>query len=267
MFYQNNITSLVTVPNNGKTLNNLHDVIEFGYTIIWSRDTSLSLPHKRFYIDFQLYGVANKINNSFLLISGRQSLFLARSGKLESYALITSEKLIERDKGNTEKTIREHSVSNITAKCNIVPEGFHQKSYHWVVSGVNLPWLILSMERIKQAGLNNKWEDWSVLANKLYHKTLLGTKDSALESDNINSTHLVGIFLLGIFANVFGVIVLFCEYISIYDLSLSLVKDYFKSLPYRSNCMLEKVKFVLEYNFRTYLAYTRKLVKYIFNLV
>lgn len=202
-------------------------------------------PEKRFYIDFQLYRIAHKINESFIVTSVLPSKFLARSGKLKEYATMGTEKTIQRDLGYLEKMITRFSKNNSTGKCYIVPEGFHPSYYYWHVLGVNRPWLLLSMQRMKQAGLEAKWNDWSTWAARMHHKLYLGGDRSTTESEYINGSQLFCIFLLLIYLEVLGLLVLFFECLSIYNLSFLKFKESLNFILEQLRSKMAQIQYVL----------------------
>lgn len=221
ILYQDSLTSLITVPYKPITLTNLYEVIESGYKIIFLQNGDLIPPEERYFVDFHLYDIAHKINESFKGTLLPPMEFLANNGELENYAIIASETSIQQDKGYLEKVI---TKTKKTSKCHSVPEGFHPRSYYWIISTVNRPYLILSIQIIKQAGLDLKWDAWALWASQLFHKISQGATSGPPKPDAISVSQFSEILLLGALLQGFALLILVCEWLSEHNLYFCVVK-------------------------------------------
>lgn len=73
------------------------------------------------------------------------------------------------------------------------------------------------MQRIKEAGLIEKWDNWSLYASKVYYNISANVARGHSQPDNINMDQLRVVLILGILLQAFGICILFCEWISTYD--------------------------------------------------
>ncbi|CAL8128423.1 unnamed protein product [Orchesella dallaii] len=155
-FYQNTITSLVTVATPDYPMKNLRELIHKDYKILFKK-TEI---HANFRNQFRFLKIEDRINSSFIetntsLTTKVIAQYYRQNNKM---AVLVREANSERLKQKIQNDITKY-VKFSDTKCYVISESFMPGFYYWQIYTNNLPWLKISMSRMTNAGLAIFWEN------------------------------------------------------------------------------------------------------------
>ncbi|CAL8116184.1 unnamed protein product [Orchesella dallaii] len=153
-FYGNEITSLMVSPPGWVGYQSLKQILEDGYKIIFQNSTE----YKTDIYDetFKRMGLHSKMNNSFRFVSD-----FANAQSNANYLTNHSEKNIlieDTDAVLYSKFLIEEKLVNQNVSCHIIPEKVVPSSLFRIFYTVNRYWMMINVQRMKDAGLDVKWE-------------------------------------------------------------------------------------------------------------
>lgn len=188
-FYQNQITSLAVAPEPKKLPENLKQVVQSGYKIMFY-DTPRFSPLEQYKQEFKKFGILKELQTAFYLTNlssgGYMDICSVELSKGNSVArLKRSEEVFKRSEKESELKF---NAGRATAEinCNIVPAGMKPTLLLWHMFTANRPWLITSIQRLIDAGLSIKWNNWSEYLSELLWQKRYGRNNSERSPDTIN---------------------------------------------------------------------------------
>ncbi|CAL8128469.1 unnamed protein product [Orchesella dallaii] len=208
-FYENTITSLVTVATPEHPMKNLQDLVKNDYKFLWS---NLSGDFRTTYrTEFRFSKVEDRINSSFVVLE--KNVSLTRAVFFEYYyqnnkvALLTPKFAGENYRRIFQVELN-RKLEYASAKCFVTPESFSPESYYWNIYTNNLHWLKITISRITNAGLNSFWDQRSNRLTDLLNK--LPDDKHVSNADVINLQKLLPVIIL--FSSVYlsaGIVLVF----------------------------------------------------------
>lgn len=210
------ITSTVLVPELPKIYNSIKEILDAGYKILWYARTTFFFSESYFGKSFESRGIpfykvkhyfetvpshlqenvtthAAYLAKTFALLVFTRSLNMWIRGIEQNLANRTTEKQGKLDRYSF------HAVPDIIASLPFF-EDFHV---------VNRDWMVETLERIRESGLDNKWDDWSNWAYK-FHMEDIGSYQKT--SNYIDINNLYAIFLCWAGLNGFAGLMCLLEY-------------------------------------------------------
>ncbi|CAL8116186.1 unnamed protein product [Orchesella dallaii] len=154
-FYGNEITSLMVSPPVWVGYQSLKQILEDGYKIIIENSTEYKID--LYDETFKRMDLHSKMNNSFR--------FVSEFGDVPSrvkYLTNFSEKntiIQDSDSAVHSKFGFEKKLVNQNVSCHIVPEKVVPSPSFRIFYTVNRYWMMINVQRMKDAGLDVKWED------------------------------------------------------------------------------------------------------------
>ncbi|CAL8092305.1 unnamed protein product [Orchesella dallaii] len=164
--YENDILSLVSTKYPPRRIETLEELLDLGYKIL----NSVGYPEKKYEMDFKLSNVVDRINTSFyyvspvpLDISGSIgfSKYLKKSNEKQRFAAIASDLSLHNHKSVYQQEIIDQGGSPNT-KCHHVPQRISKSILFSDIYTVNMYWLKQSLSKMREAGLKDKWDEWSL---------------------------------------------------------------------------------------------------------
>ncbi|CAL8092301.1 unnamed protein product [Orchesella dallaii] len=164
--YENDILSLVSTKYPPRRIETLVELLDSGYKIL----TSGGYPEKKYEMDFKLSNVVDRINTSFyyvppvpLDLTGGVGFaeYLKESNEKQRFAAIASDISLHNHKSIYQKEIIDQGGSPNT-KCDHVPQRICKSIMFSDIYTVNMYWLKQSLSKMREAGLKDKWDEWSL---------------------------------------------------------------------------------------------------------
>ncbi|CAL8088357.1 unnamed protein product [Orchesella dallaii] len=161
--YENVITSCVTAPLPAKAYENLKELLDGGYKILWFSHYS-SLPYGAFERDFVTLGIPHKINSSFHEVPGTNVSIRRKSRYLsKKFAIIDDSRTADTSRIGIQMTIKKEVLTDksIDLQCHKVKKKSRPRLLHWEIYTMNRHWLIKSLQRLEDSGLPARWDEWA----------------------------------------------------------------------------------------------------------
>lgn len=162
--YENEITSILTVPPGLLEYKSLSDLIDANYKILYNEN--INNPAKTMYDDFVLRGLENKINQSFMIrseIATNLSRILQHLMSSESYLKYVV--CPDTEEADSLKLSFEVYINEIfkrkTYECRTIKEELQSEASYTRVFTPNRFWMLISHRRIQEAGLGSYWGKYS----------------------------------------------------------------------------------------------------------
>lgn len=216
--YQNGIVSLTIAPEEHKPLRDLKDVLDYGYKLLRHRNDPQT-PRSLFEWDFREYGILDRLESSFhSTFVDPIVLYMLGMISMENHALLSQT-------GRHAKQMMETGFNGYgfggkpgITNCFIVPKGIQAVSLYWLIETVNRPWLMLSMQQLKEAGLPGKWDEW-----RLVHTEYEGGKENAKKKmketpDVVWLSKISPILAVGALLNSIGLAIFLHEYYNLMEM-------------------------------------------------
>ncbi|CAL8128471.1 unnamed protein product [Orchesella dallaii] len=151
-FYENTITSLVTVATPEYPMKNLQEVVTSDYKILY-KTTITDFP-TRYRNLFRISKLEDRINSSYIETNAGLTLeviaeYFSHNNKI---AVFMQESDIERTRWKIQSEINQN-VKFLGTKCYVASDSFMPNFYYWQIFTNNLEWLKISMSRMANGGL------------------------------------------------------------------------------------------------------------------
>jgi len=211
--YVNEITSLMVAPLVPKPIQNLKELLDYGYKFVVTEDLERNVILDSYKEDFKRFNVSDKLNSSFHHVPRIQILTIATDFLANTkikYATIVDEAFEVGYLPEFSKLVNEKDE---TRKCQSVFAGVSPASNYRVFYTVNRYWLFKTLQRIKDAGLDAKLKevlDWTcILEEKVRTRGFVEGGIGLIET-----TKFTPIFVLwAIVAIMAGVVLVFEAYL------------------------------------------------------
>ncbi|CAL8121146.1 unnamed protein product [Orchesella dallaii] len=174
LVYANRLLSNVTIVETKGEITSLRKLLDFGFKIVWIDKFSSESPHDFYHFDFKLYGLLDRINDTFYSvpnitrISDVVAVFSYGDQKLAlSYSKSRSEMML---KYLTQKT----RLTDPSFECFKVDETIRLKMYSWRVNTQNGYWFRKTLSRLVTSGIYVQWDKWSTWGHLMRSKQLDG---------------------------------------------------------------------------------------------
>ncbi len=178
VIYENVITSTVLVPELPKVYKSIKEILDAGYKILWYARTTFFTPESYFGKSFESRGIPfYKVKQYFETVPSHlkenvttHGIYLAQKFAL----LVFTNSLnmwirgIEQSLANVTVPGREGRLDKYS--CHAVPDIIASLPFFEDFHVVNRDWMLETLERIRESGLDNKWDSWSNWAYKFHMK-------------------------------------------------------------------------------------------------
>jgi len=157
--YGNGLTSLITAPTKPASIQTVSELLEKGYKIIYLQKLFALPVETKYEHDWKLLGLKDRINNSFYVLEN---------------ATLAEEAAVEMAKGKL-AALAETSVAEMTRayyktklkkfspyfRCIVLEQTIAPQHFYWNLRTENQHWLWITILRMKESGIANKWDEWS----------------------------------------------------------------------------------------------------------
>ncbi|CAL8120986.1 unnamed protein product [Orchesella dallaii] len=151
-FYGNEITSLMVSPPVWVGYQSLKQILEDGYKIIM--ENSIEYKTDIYVETFKRMGLHSKLNNSFRFVSE----FGDTQSRVKHLTNFSEKNILIQDYAVYSKFAIETQLVNQNVDCHIAPEKLMPSSLFRIFYTVNRYWMMINVQRMKNAGLDVKWE-------------------------------------------------------------------------------------------------------------
>ncbi|CAL8121200.1 unnamed protein product [Orchesella dallaii] len=218
LIYSNCILSIISVPPPVIGFQTLKNLLDAKYKICWPKRLTSKSPDEMLQFDFEVLGLSNKINTTFHIMENATKFveivaeMVRKGNKLAMWELSsTSERKL--------KELRhEFGLRKISSYCFIVKQTLNIRLYFWKINTENRYWIIRTLERLVESGINSQWNKWSDWGSLVKLKLLNDTDIGGHSSDTSNPTYislneLLIVFIMWVVLSVVSFFVLCTEII------------------------------------------------------
>jgi len=159
IYYCNEITSLMVVPSTPKPIENLKVLLEAGYKIIDRFGDTLDIVMSALKEDFRQINMTDKLNSSFHYVPNQKVATKLLADRKTKYSVIVE--------GNQESIelmyysrVLNNRLGSGAVNCQAVTMAVKPASYFRIFYTANRHWLFQTLQRIKDAGLDAKWQEY-----------------------------------------------------------------------------------------------------------
>lgn len=195
--YENMLVSLVVAPEIFPTFQTIKEILLAGYKILWWV-RGYTTPETWYGQDLLRWGLSiQQINTSFYIYaSARQPNICQKAEILEQAVAAFSYS------GNVQFTIQglERCMSSCGQKksCYSVPDQILGLPIFWEIHGITRIWLLETLERLREGGLKDRWDQWSQYNYKLLNKFFDNYQSSLVRNNRFDQIDLSKIVAIGI---------------------------------------------------------------------
>ncbi|CAL8128779.1 unnamed protein product [Orchesella dallaii] len=211
--YSNGLGSIVTVALETKGLKTIAELLDQGYKIVYEQYLYNGPYQIEFGTYFKVLGLP--INESFKVIDDDSTDFLELLGEKLAITQITSFSQYNAASDAQRMGIRYETKFN----CYILQQSIGFKHVHWMIVTENRHWVQVTLDRIRESGLQNQWDQLAIWNAML--------KSNLLEKRTLNSDYVEIHDVLAILA-VLGGLIVFA--ITIFCLEVNAICQFFGTL-------------------------------------
>lgn len=195
--FENMITSILIIPDKPSLYRSLKDMLDDGLKIV---------DHKRpdyveyFYmLDFQLAGISSYLLNYFILINGnddvKSRLHYLASPQGEKYAALMSSSSLEEDHYRYSMEVV-NSSGQLDVSCNYLEKPLNPNFIFWLSKMTNEHWILETLQRIRDVGLDYAWDNWvkelimlrrKLKYQKIEQRIIMGRKSDVIDLREIGA--------------------------------------------------------------------------------
>lgn len=210
--YQNEIVSLTIAPQQARAPQDLKQVLDFGYKLLWN-DKHANSPNILFHLAFQKHKILDRLDFAFHRIKIDPANFLLQErNRLRKYSIIIEDAKRVCQLLEASFSLRNMSVDQLN--CFVVPEKMLVKFLFWHIESLNRPWLMSTLQKLKESGLVEKWSIWSNFMTDLKATKVRVNSNIRLPPDVITISKVYPIVLLALLVNGAGLLVFTWEHVS-----------------------------------------------------
>ncbi|CAL8143528.1 unnamed protein product [Orchesella dallaii] len=214
-FYGNVITSCTTISFHSKPFENLKELLDNGYKLLWY---SYFYPHPNRTLEkaeFERAGELNRLNNSYYEVRGNHSSidthsFYLKNKNNKKFAILQDSATVNTLQAAIQKTINSGLDADLESRCHIIQQKLCSSVNFWELYSMNRYWLMKTLLRLQDSGLMKKWDDWFTLVLRLKGRCWVSPERYRSEFIELPQIMSVLILLTSLCGISFGVFVFEC---------------------------------------------------------
>ncbi|CAL8136700.1 unnamed protein product [Orchesella dallaii] len=173
--YTNGLTSIITVTEIPKGFLTIKELLQADYKILFNSARALDSVEEIYGNEFKRLGLSIKGAFERFDLSNLDSVLQKLQEKDGRFAFITETSMSNYYAALSIAKLRNGNITKSDFTCYVVKQILSQAQCHTVLETENQYWIYVTMQRIRAAGLQHKWIEWSEWHSMLISK-LFGQK-------------------------------------------------------------------------------------------